>query len=276
MRHVVLYRRCNNLKDDDLEIEGLQAAGFTLLQRRTEIQKGDLVVARYSCLPMYNEYAADVEYVGATPLNTTEQHNYIADLRNWVVDLREMTPDTWDRLEDIPDDGPFVLKGGTNSRKGQWKTHMFAEDKKAAIEVYGRLLDDSLIGRQPIYIRKFVPLYTFYNDVVGMPVTKEFRFFICDRQVLCGAYYWSSHVDDIGAPPSLSEVPESFLKEAMDRIGQNASAPRAYVLDVGIKQSGEPIVIELNDLQMAGLSENSPFLFYKRLKRVLEKTDSQQ
>lgn len=271
MRHVVLYRSCNNLKDDSLEIEAIQSAGFVLLQRRTEVQKNDLVVARYSCLPMYNEYAADMEYVGATLINTAAQHNYIADLQNWVMDLKELTPETWGRLEDIPEEGPFILKGGTNSRKGQWKTHMFAQNKREACEVYSRLSDDSLIGRQPIYIRKFVPLHTFYHDVVGMPVTKEFRFFICDQNVLCGAYYWSSHVEELTSPPSVTEVPNQFLQEAISRIAKNPNAPRAYVLDVGIQQNGTPIVIELNDLQMSGLSENSPFLFYRNLKRQLEK-----
>lgn len=273
MRHVVLYRRCNNLKDDDLEVEALQAAGFVLLHRRTEVQKDDLVVARYSCLPMYNEYAADMEYVGATLLNNAAQHDYVADLNNWVMDLKELTPETWRRLEDLPEEGPFVLKGGTNSRKGQWKTHMFAEDKKTAIEVYSRLSDDSLIGRQPIYIRKFVPLYTYYHDIVGMPVTKEFRFFVCDQQVLCGAYYWSSHVEELSTPPSITEVPNQFMQEAIKRISSNPNAPRAYGIDVGLKEDGTPIVVELNDLQMSGLSENSPFLFYRNLKRQLEKSE---
>lgn len=273
MRYTVLYRRCNNLKDDDLEIEALQAAGFILLQRRTEIQKDDLVVARYSALPFYNELEKDVLYVGAKLLNSYQQHSYIADLQNWVVDLKEMTPLTWDRLDLLPEEGPFILKGGTNSKKGNWKTHMYASNKEEAIEVYFRLSNDSLIGEQPIYIRKFVPLYTYHYDVAGMPVTKEFRFFICDQNVLCGAYYWSSHVEELTSLPSVTEVPDRFLQESIARIAKNSNAPRAYVLDVGIQQNGSPIVIELNDLQMAGLSENSPFLFYQNLKKQLEKTE---
>lgn len=275
MRYVVLYRRGDCLRDDDLEIEALQAAGFVYLKRRTEVQPDDFVIARYSCLPFYKEYADDITYVGAKVLNSTAQHNYITDLQNWVIDLKELTPETWTRLEDIPDEGPFVLKGGTNSRKGAWLTHMFAADKKAAIQVHSKLSDDLLIGQQPIYIRKFVPLYTYYNDVVGMPVTKEFRFFICDGQLISGAFYWSSHVDDLKQIPSVTEVPESFLKEAVTRIAKNPNAPRAYALDVGIKTDGSPIVIELNDLQQSGLSENSPFRFYRNLKRILEKTESQ-
>lgn len=269
MRYVVLYRKTNNLRDDEFEIEALKAAGFTYLTRRTEVQPGDLVVSRYSCWPFYKEFVEDISYIGATPLNTYQQHLYISDLANWVADLKEFTPLTWSRLEDIPEKGPFVLKGGLNSRKGLWSTHMFAEDKKAAIEVYSNLLKDSLIGHQTIYIREFVPLHTYYKDVVGMPVTKEFRFFICDQQLVCGAFYWSNHVDELSTVPSIAEVPESFLKEAISRIARNPCAPRAYAMDVGIRENGEPIVVELNDLQCSGLSENSPFRFYRNLKRIL-------
>lgn len=275
MRHVILYRSCNNLKDDGLEIEALQAAGFVYLTRRTEVRSNDLVIARYSCLPLYKEYAADLEYVGAKLLNSLAQHNYIVDLQNYVLDLKEMTPETWSRLEDIPDEGPFVLKGGTDSMKGAWLSHMFAVDKQAAIKVHSRLSSDSLIGQQSIYIRKFVPLYTFYKDVVGMPVTKEFRFFICNGQLVSGAYYWSNHVDDLKQIPSVSEVPESFLKEAVTRIGRNPNAPRGYALDVGIRENGKPIVIEVNDLQTSSLSENSPYRFYRNLKRILEKSENE-
>lgn len=270
LRHVVLYRRCNNLKDDHIEIEALLAAGFVYLQRRTEIQKDDLVVARYSAVPFYNELEKDCTYVGAKLINSLAQHNYIADLQNYVSDLKELTPETWDSLDNLPDDCSFVLKGGTNSKKGHWRTSMFAQNKKEAYAIYNRLQDDSLIGTQQIYIRKFVPLYTYFEDVQGMPVTKEFRFFICNNQILSGGYYWSSHIEELVRVPSIDEVPALFLDKAMKRIACNVNAPTAYVMDVGIKVDGEPIVIELNDLQQSGLSENDPFLFYKKLKSQLE------
>lgn len=276
MRHVIVYRKTNNLRDDEIEIEALQAAGFIYLDNRSKVQPNDLVIARYSCWPFYNEFVNEIEYLGGTAINTSLQHDYICDIQNWVMDLKELTPLTWKKIEDIPSDeeGPFVLKGGTNSRKGLWKSHMYAANRSEAIQVYFNLLNDSLIGLQPIYIRKFVPLYTYSLDVIGMPITKEFRFFICDGNIVCGAYYWSSHVEELTTIPSIAEVPEFFLKEAMTRIASSPNAPRAYTLDVGLKEDGQPIVIELNDLQMSGLSENSPFLFYKNLKRILEKNSN--
>ncbi len=272
MRYVIVYRRTNNLRDDDLEINALESAGFTYLDDRAKVKPGDLVIARYSAWPFYNEFVSTVEYLGGRVINSVSQNNYIVDLQNWVLDLGDLTPVTWRRIEDIPEDecGPFILKGGENSRKGLWKTHCFASDKKEAIQVYFNLLNDSLIGKQNIYIRKFIPLHTYFYDVVGMPVTKEFRFFICDKQVVCGAYYWSSHIDQLSTVPLISEVHESFLNEVIDRIGQNPNAPRFYVVDIGIKENGQPIVIELNEGQQSGVSENDPFVLYRNLKRILE------
>ena len=152
---------------------------------------------------------------------------------------------------------------------------MFAKNKKEAIEVYFKLSDDGLIGRQKIYIREFVPLFTYMIGIGGLPVTKEFRFFICDDEILCGAFYWSSHVDDLEIVPSIDEVPKEFLNEATKRISKSTYSPRAYALDVGIKTDGTPIVVEINDLQQSGLSENDPAVFYTRLFKVISDNGSQ-
>ena len=266
MRLCVLYRKIGIASEDEAEIAALEGAGFVYLSTRTQVREGDLVVGRYSCWPFYKELENDVLYNGAKLLNTSAQHQYIADLGNWVVDLKELTPETWSDLQSIPDQGPFILKGGTNSRKGYWRTHCFAENKADAIAVHGRLSDDSLIGRQSIYIRKFEKLYTYMYDIQGMPVTKEFRFFVCDKQVVCGGFYWSNWIEEI-TPPDISEVPQSFLNEVIERIGDKA---RAYALDVALKEDGTPIVIELNDLQQSGLSCNNPNVFYNNLYSILK------
>lgn len=274
MRFVILYRNSLSLKEDEAERSAAKAAGFTVIDSRTLVQPGDLVIARYSALPYYSELELDIKNSGGRLLNTSAQHEYIADLENWVSDLKEMTPQTWKRLEDIPDIGPFILKGGTNSKKSRWSSLMFAKTKKEAIDIYFKLSDDGLIGNQKIYIREFVPLHTYMIGLGGIPITKEFRFFICDEEILCGAYYWSSHVDQLETIPSIDEVPKEFLKEAMRRIKNGAYAPRGYVLDVAITADGKPIVVELNDLQMSGTSENDLNLLYRNLWQRLQETEN--
>jgi hypothetical protein len=71
---------------------------------------------------------------------------------------------------------------------------MYAKDKKEAIQVMLRLQDDSLLSQQPIVFRQYESLKQFFVGVNGMPITNEFRFFVCDQQILTGAYYWSSRI----------------------------------------------------------------------------------
>ncbi len=263
MNPVILYRDTDN---SDSEYESAKDY-FTVTKTRMSLKKDDLVIGRYSVLPFYELQEYDINYVGAKLINSYKQHNYIADLLNYVNDLKDLTPQTWTTLHDLPDNCSFVLKGKTNSKKHDWKNSMFAENKKAAIEIYSSLCDDSLIGTQDIYIRKFIPLKTYFKGIKGLPITKEFRFFVCYGQIVCGAYYWSNYVDDLPEVPDINEVPKEFLNKAISIVGDNANF---YVLDVAQTDSGEWIVIELNDGQMSGLSCNDPNVLYKNLKNIVD------
>ncbi len=263
MRHVILYRGI------EFEREELEAASqfFHCTNRRPDITEGDLVIGRYSLWPFYSEQAKDIEYVGAQLINNYNNHLYVADLGNYIFDLGKLTPKTWSRLEDLPEQGPFVLKGETNSRKSNWKRDMFAEDKAAAITVANRLSDDSLIGHQKIFIRQYLPLFKYMDGVNGMPVTKEFRFFVAYGQVISGGFYWQNYLDDIGHEPDPSEVPQQFLQTVIDAVGHQSNF---YTIDVGQIETGEWIVIELNEGQQAGLSCNDPYQMYENLSRAIK------
>ncbi len=261
-RNIILYRGL------DFENEELNEAHqfFECTNRRPEIQADDLVIGRYSLWPFYADQAKDIDYVGAKLINSYQQHRYIADLQNYVMDLKELTPRTWRSPADLPDSGAFVLKGETNSRKSNWKRDMFAPDKKAAIEIYARLMDDSLIGQQNIYIRRYEPMVTYLEGIGGIPITKEFRFFVAYGQILSGGYYWQSHIDQLSEIPSPDEVPLDFLNEVISRIDNQSNF---YTIDVGQSISGKWFVVELNDGQQAGLSCNDPFTMYKNLDKAI-------
>lgn len=266
MRPVVLFRPV----DMDDQERSASALHFPTFRERTALQKDDFVVGRYSVLPYFEAIQADVDYVGAKLINNIKQHRYVADLRNWVEDIRELTPKTWYRLEDIDEDGPYVLKGKTNSRKFDWRTHMFAKDREAAGEVAWKLQTDGLIGGglQDVYIRKFVPLKTFMTGLNDLPIANEFRIFVAFGQVLCGAYYWSNYVDDLPQAPSIDEVPKDFVAEVLRRVGNKINF---YAVDVAQKEDGSWLVVELNDGQMSGLSENDPMILYSRLRDVIDR-----
>jgi hypothetical protein len=265
MRKVILFRAADVVPG---EIEAANSAGFFCTESRMDIRPGDLVIGRYSVLPFYHEQYRDVQLAGATLINSFLQHRYVADIAAWYPDLKPYTPETWLRPEDVPreEDGPFVLKGNTNSRKFDWKTHMFAANRKAVDDVAWRLNMDGLIGHQEVCVRRYVPLFKYGEGLNGLPITKEFRFFVCDGIVLSGGYYWSSHLDVVSEIPSIEEVPTSWLQEVVDIVCRRIPF---VVIDVAITAEGKPIVVELNDAQMSGPSENDLPTLYKELARVL-------
>lgn len=267
MRAVILYRKSLFSAEEKAAAQ----RHFECTDSRMDIRAGDLVVGRFSVLPFFDEQERDIKKAGARLINSFEQHSYIAGMRGWVQDLGDLTPQTWYRAEDMPEEGSFVVKGMTNSKKFRWDEEFFAPTKRVAIEIGYKLSLDSLIGQQEIYYRRYVPLVTYLVGIHGLPVTKEFRFFVAYGKILCGAYYWSSHVEDLKdagiAIPSVEEVPQEFLETCIKKIGDNAAF---YALDVGQTQAGEWIVIELNDGSMSGLSENDPDTLYRKLKEAIE------
>lgn len=217
-------------------------------------------------MPFYKELEEDLEYNGSSLINSYRQHRWIADLKEWYEDFKDITPKTWMKLADIPENGPFVLKGETNSKKFNWNTHMFAKNKQEAGQVYGRLCQDTLVGQQDIYIREYIPLRKLSEGLNGLPVSEEYRFFILDGEFISGAFYWSSHIDDLTDVPKASNVPESFKQKILDRLGLNA---RFVVVDIAHREDGEWTVIEINDGQQSGPSENNLDELYSNMKKVL-------
>lgn len=265
MKPIVLYR---SGKEWDLEKNHAEKY-FECIQRRTQVPEKSLVISRFSALPFYKELEDDLKHNGSRLINSYQEHLYIADLKNWYYDLEGLTPRTWFRTQDIPENGKFILKGETNSKKFLWNSHMFANSKKEAIDVEGRLYNDSLISQQSIVIREFIELETFLHSFNGLPITREFRFFCYKNHILSGGYYWSSHTEELlemGIDLNPDQVPKAFLEKIVSIVLKETNA---FVIDVAKTTSGEWIVIELNDLQMSGLSDNDPEVLFKNLSNVI-------
>jgi len=267
MKPIVLWRPHDPLDPTE---ENAIKGHFDLVRQRTEVGPGRLVIGRYSVLPFYKELEQDILNQGSKLINTYSEHLYVADLQNWYYDLQNETPVTMFTPEDTFLFGrpPFVVKGETNSRKFQWNTHMFALNKIDAVDIANELLQDSLLSTQNIYVRQYVPLVKLAEGLNGMPITEEYRFFILDGYILSGAFYWSSHVADVEKVPDPWSVPGFFdwFDEVLNR---TCTKIRFYVVDVARTAEGKWIVIEMNDGQMSGLSENDPTILYGAMKEVL-------
>ena len=235
---------------------------FPTVRCRTAIPEGSLVVPRYSMLPFASELARDVANLKGQLINTVEQHEYVADIRQYYPDLDGITPRTWTMWGDLPE-GSYVVKGTTNSRKHEWNSRMFAKTKADVPRIVGSLYDDDLIRDQGIVVREYVPLVTYGEGINELPITNEWRFFILDQKILVGGYYWASEpeycpCDPMSPPAGAVEM----VKEAITRVGDKI---RFFVVDVAEMQRGGWMVVELNDGCQSGVSLIEYDVLYSKL-----------
>ena len=261
---VILFR--GSLAEDTELFIAKQYFRNKIYSNRTAIPSNSIVIGRYSVLPFYQELEDDLKLHGSRLINSYSQHRFVADISNWYPNLREYTPRTWLSLQEWIEDPVkdsienFVLKGYINSRKQLWNTHMFAISKDVTT-VWNRLMDDSMISEQGVCIREYIPLLSIKGDF--SEVKEEYRFFILNNKVIASGFYWSNHADEIAfSPISPESVPDIWLSDIKEIVSANCNF---YTIDVGFTKSGEPILIELNDGQMAGLSCCDTDTFYKEL-----------
>lgn len=236
-----------------------------VINTRTMVQAKSLVIPRYSLLPFAYETLEDIKYLGGIPINNYSQYLYISDLKNWVYDLKDFTPKTYSDFFSLQENKSYIVKGETNSKKFLWSSHMFASNKQEAIKIQGELLKDSLFEQQQIYAREYVPLETYYVGLGGLPVTKEFRFFVLYGKIIASGFYWSDHIETLqsqGINPDVNEVPSNFIQNIINIISDKNNF---YVIDIAKTQTGEWIVIELNAGEMSGLSQCNPESLYKNI-----------
>lgn len=259
MKPVILFRASLAEEEELLTAKKY----FEVVEQRNSI-KDSYVIGRYSTLPYYKELEEDLKVNNSILVNSYEQYNWIANF-DWYEQLEEFTFKTWFSAVELPDDGQFVVKGRTNSRKQHWDTKMYAKSKGDAIEIGWKLSQDSLIGSQGIVYRKFEKLVTYETGINGLPFTNEWRCFFYKGQLVSYGYYWSI--------ADKTKEKEELPKEALDFVQKVADIAKnhvnAFVLDIAQKENGDWVLVEVNDFQMAGLSCINYDDFYSSLAELI-------
>lgn len=240
------------------------------IRYRHQIAKNDLIIGRYSVLPFYKELDEEISCLGGELINTFEQHQYIANMKDWVCDLEGLTPKTW-MLSDLfngymsisETEHGYFIKGATNSKKFMWNTHARAKTKINIGPVISKLQEDLFLLGQDIAIREFIPLKVLEVGIADLPMSNEWRFFFLKDQLIDYGFYWSI-IENISEVRLCDEAID-LAKKASKIISQKTNA---YVIDVAETFGGDWIVIEVNDLQMSGLSTIPPERFYKNLSKI--------
>ena len=142
------------IEDDELEAARTVFGSDRVSTNLADINEGDTVICRYRFLPFARELEAEIQRMGATPINSFHEHRNIADLFAWIGCLEGMTPPAYD-VEDfyrLPE-GEYFVKGETNSLKASWFTSAYAATKADVMNVVANVQRDMYIGGQRNVIR---------------------------------------------------------------------------------------------------------------------------
>ena len=159
-------------------------------------------------------------------------------------------------------DKPIVIKDYVKSQKHYWNEACYiprASDKEKANSVISKFIElqDSDLNEGLVF-REYVELEELTNhSESGMPLTKEFRVFVKNGEIMTIFKYW-----DEGDYQNVEPVIEEFEK-IIPEIKSSF-----FTMDIAKKKDGKWIIVELGDGQVAGLPDNADKdEFYGKLKK---------
>lgn len=261
MQPIILFRK--SLAEEN-EFEICQEY-FITHEQRSKVPYAHKVIGRYSVLPYYKELENDLKEINCSLINTYKQHKWIANFE-WYDFLKQFTPESWTdhNISEASKNISFIVKGATNSKKHQWNTKCFAQNRIEALRIAGELKQDSLIGSQEIIYRKYIPLETYEIGINDIPFTNEWRFFFYEDKLVTYGYYWSI----ASKIPGKIENEGLRFAEYLAKYISSRNLATFYVLDIAKTEDGNWILIEINDGQCSGLSCCDTNVFYKNLKMI--------
>lgn len=209
-------------------------------------------------------------------VNTPVQYGYCHFLPRWYDKLEGYTPrSVWTQAGDTSlarlmvllqefGDRPVIVKDYVKSRKHEWLEACFIPSAAAAeavervtrrfLELQGDDLNGGLVFREFVHLE---PLGS--QSKSGMPLTREFRLFFLDGEVIQVSRYWEQG-DYTGEAPPLAHFARlaAFVES------------RFFTMDVAKTTAGEWLVVELGDAQVAELPEDADaYDFFARLRPKL-------
>lgn len=263
---VVFLHRPKMLDEGEMEAA---ARHFRMATSRMDVRPGDTVVARHFAWPWPRELFDDLRRVGARAINGLRGHAYAADILAWSADLSGMCPETTDRFELLPEEGPYIVKAEKADKGRWWRT--FAETKADAIRLRSELMEDSGMRDSTVVARRYVKLMSLGPPAIpgACPPSAEYRVWVAMGRVVSAGWYWPTEDCDasrLAAAPDPSSIPAEFIQQAIDRVSPHIEF---FTLDVGYGEDGSWWVIEVSDGLRAGMSGNDPDKVYAGLANAI-------
>lgn len=221
---------------------------------------------------------------GIKLINDPQSYEHCHYLPRWLELFQGHTPESaWIDHSELPDleeerlklvmktlqvfhSQPVIVKDFVKSAKHHWREACFIPDSSEGeqvrkvisrfLELRGSDLEGGLV------FRKFVAFKSLTtHSKSGMPLTKEFRLFVLDGEIVHWFNYWEEGNYENCQPPieqfaALAKKPQS----------------RFFTMDIAQTETDEWLVVELGDGQVAGLPENtSVSAFYQSLHNRLSR-----
>jgi len=209
-------------------------------------------------------------------INTPEAYEHCHYLPNSYAKIKSKTPaSVWttdltavaiQTLAKHFGDNAIIIKDFVKSEKHHWEEACYIPDASdfdtvqsvvhRFLELRGNALNKGLVFRQ------FEALeYLTAHSKSGMPLTKEFRLFFANHDIVSVFHYW-----DEGEYGNIIPELDDFIEIAKTIESQ------FFTMDIAKKKDGAWIIMELGDGQVAGLPDNANANdFYKKLqKRMLQ------
>lgn len=155
---------------------------------------------------------------------------------------------------------PLIVKDYVKSRKHEWAEACFIpaassrQDVERVVKRFIELQGDDLA--EGLVFREFVEYQPLGNHTQSkMPLTREFRLFFLNGKLMTRFAYWDE--GDYGS----DAVPHDLFNDVARQVES-----RFFTMDVAQTVSGEWMIVELGDGQVAGLPSRADVIkFYREL-----------
>lgn len=207
-------------------------------------------------------------------INSPEEYKHCHYLPNSYEKIEGKTPKSlWTTNLDLSNietitsafgANPIIIKDFVKSEKHHWEEACFipdASDKeklKSVVERFLELRGDAL--NEGLVFREFEELeFLTHHSKSQMPLTKEFRIFFANKQVVFISNYWEEG-------DYADEKPDS---EEFIAIAQTIESI-FFTIDIAQKKNGDWLIMELGDGQVTGLPDSTDKNeFYEKLKEII-------
>ncbi len=222
-------------------------------------------IARVGAIDEYGDAYQHLLARGVRLVHTPQQHLACSQLPYWYEPLRDITPrslwfNTRPSATDVGKElgWPVFIKGARQTSRHQRALSIVnnPDECERALDAYE---NDPILQWQEIVCRQFVPLRRVEDiDPERIPSSFEFRSFWWHNTCVGFDRYWTE---------STYAISKSEQERAL-RVGRDASqridAP-FKVIDLAQTETGDWIVIELNDGQESGYAAIHPLGLWRRL-----------